>query len=65
MKSKPRILYLIGSRDPGGAEKVLIDLSVYFQSKDFIVTVGPYYPFRTIIFLTKRSFFLFANFYGL
>jgi len=40
MKSKPRILYLIGSRDPGGAEKVLIDLSVYFQSKDFIVTVG-------------------------
>ncbi len=38
-KSK-KVLYLIGSKDPGGAEKVLLELAVSFQSKGYDVTVG-------------------------
>ncbi len=38
-KSK-KLLYLIGSKDPGGAEKVLLDLAVNFQLKGYDVTVG-------------------------
>jgi len=41
MGSKSRkLLYLIGSKDPGGAEKVLLELAVSFQSKGYDVTVG-------------------------
>ncbi len=35
-----RVLYLIGSRDPGGAEKVLFQLALNFQLKGYDVTVG-------------------------
>ncbi len=35
-----RLLYLIGSKDPGGAEKVLSDLAVNFQGKGYGVTVA-------------------------
>lgn len=41
MEPKSRkVLYLIGSKDPGGAEKVLLELAVSFQSKGYDVTVG-------------------------
>ena len=35
-----KLLYLIGSKDPGGAEKVLLELAVSFQLKGYDVTVG-------------------------
>jgi glycosyltransferase involved in cell wall biosynthesis len=38
--NRKRILYLIGSKDPGGAEKVLLELAVSFQLKGYDVTVG-------------------------
>jgi len=41
MRSKKRkLLYLIGSKDPGGAEKVLFELALSFQLKGYDITVG-------------------------
>lgn len=37
---KKSILYLIGSKDPGGAEKVLFELALNFQLKGYDVMVG-------------------------
>ncbi len=39
-KTKKNILYLIGSKDPGGAEKVLVELASNFQLRGYDVTVG-------------------------
>ncbi len=38
--SRKKILYLIGSKDPGGAEKVLFGLAQNFHLKGYDVTVG-------------------------